>query len=95
MLINRVMSFAADPHGLLGYADGGPGSFDPETAASIRILLDRGFIERRERTVDIEPGSYGGNWTEIMSFGPTTIVTWHLTEAGRAHWLSQHAPGGP
>lgn len=86
MLIHRVMSFAADPHGLSGDLDG-PAPFEPETAASIRALLSRGFIERRERTVNIEASSYGGNWTEMQKVGPTTIVTWHLTQDGRAHWL--------
>jgi hypothetical protein len=84
MLIQRVMSFAADPHGLLGDLD----TFDPETTASINALVRKGFIERRARVVDISPSSYGGNWTELQPTGPTTIVTWHLTDAGRAHWLS-------
>ena len=86
MLIERVMSFASDPHGLLGDLEGS-GSFDAETATSIRTLVDRGFIERRERTVVIDASSYGGNWPEMQPVGPTTIVTWHLTDAGRAHWL--------
>jgi len=86
MLIQRVMSFASDPHGLLGDL-GGPSGFEPETEASIRTLLDRGFIERRSRVVVIDSSSYGGNWTELQPTGPTTIVTWHLTPAGRDHWL--------
>lgn len=84
MLIQRVLSYASDPHGLSGDV----GSFDLETEASILALLARGFIERRSRTVILSASSYGGNWTELQPTGPTTIVTWHLTDTGRDHWLS-------
>jgi hypothetical protein len=86
MNVDKVMSYAHDRHGLLGDLEG-PGSFEAETARSVRSLLERGFIERRERTVVIDRSSYGGNWTEMQPVGPTTIVTWHLTDAGREHWL--------
>lgn len=87
MNINKVMSYAADRIGLSGDLDG-TACFEPETARSIRFLLKKGYVERRERIVDIKPESYGGNYREMQPLGPTKIVTWHLTDSGRAHWLS-------
>jgi hypothetical protein len=88
MLIGQVAHYASFNHGLSGDLDAGLCPFEPETARSVRYLLKEGLIERRERTVDLKPQSYGGNWPEIQSVGPTKIVTWHLTPAGRDRWLA-------
>lgn len=84
MRIHEVAHSAAHVRGMLGDLD----NFESETRRSVRSMLAEGWIERRERTVDIKPQSYGGNWPEMQPVGPTKIVTWHLTSVGRELWLA-------
>ena len=86
MTIEQVAHYASFGHGLSGDFDG-KCPFERGTAISVKHLLTHGLIERRERTVDLKPQSYGGNWPELQSVGPTKIVTWHLTPAGRDAWM--------
>lgn len=83
MNVTQVGHSAAHKRGLLGDLD----VLEPETRRSIAWLQREGLIERRERTVHIKASSYAGNWPEMQPKGDVTIVTWHLTEAGRELWL--------
>jgi hypothetical protein len=58
-----------------------------ETVRVLASMLRQGLIERRERIANLTASSYGGNWPELHSVGPTKIVTWHLTAEGRECWL--------
>jgi hypothetical protein len=86
MTIDEVMHSASFKHGLSGDFEG-KAPFEPETERSVRWLLERGHIERRERVVDLKPSSYAGNWPALQPVGLTKIVTWHLTPSGRDFWL--------
>lgn len=86
MNVSEVVHSASFGHGLSGDLDG-PCPFEPQTARSVRYLLDRGLIERRERVVDLGPRRGLGNWPAMEPHGVTRIVTWHLTPAGRDAWV--------
>lgn len=83
MDLSKVVHGCAHAHGLLGDLP----TFEAETARNLRWLCREGYVERRERTVDIKPQSYAGNWPEMQPVGLTTIVTWHLTSVGQELWL--------
>jgi hypothetical protein len=84
--IEQVAHSASFGHGLSGDLEG-QCPFEPETARSVRYLLGKKLIERRERTVDLGPRKGWGNWPEMEPHGVVTLVTWHLTPAGRDAWM--------
>jgi hypothetical protein len=88
--IEQVAHSASFGHGLSGDLAEHGGKhppFEPETERSVRYLLGKKLIERRARTVDLGPRKGWGNWPEMEPHGVVTIVTWHLTPAGRDAWM--------
>jgi hypothetical protein len=73
----------------MGFMAGRGGLSDPIETETIRVvasLVREGLAFRCARTVFSPVAKFGGDWGEPTEKS-ARIVTYHLTDAGRARWI--------